>query len=235
MKKQGIFLKKGLTLIEMLVALALFMFGIQATVLIFSKTMKNKAYSMEMGKSALIVSRSISDLTQYLRRIRQADNGNYPIPSDNGNNVSCPILNDSANDNEFVFYSDYDKDGKTERIDIYLSPLADLSTEHGRIVYMKIRRPSATLPVTYAPCYEAPVQLASHIVNTAGDPMFSYYNKNYPADIVNNPLATPANVSQIRLVKIFLKINVDPNRAPDNIQQETFVEFRNLNDYDRIH
>jgi hypothetical protein len=32
-------------------------------------------------------------------------------------------------------------------------------------------------------------------------------------------------------VKIFLKINIDPNRAPDNIQQETFVNFRNLNDY----
>ena len=65
--------------------------------------------------------------------------------------------------------------------------------------------------------------------------MFSYYNKDYPADTENNPVSTPADVSEIRLIKIFLKINIDPNRAPDNIQQETFVELRNLNDYDRIH
>ena len=65
--------------------------------------------------------------------------------------------------------------------------------------------------------------------------MFYYYNKSYPGDTAGNPVPVPADVSQIRLVKIFLRININPNRAPDNIQQESFVELRNLNDYDRIH
>lgn len=212
MQKEKNIFKSGFTLIETLVAIALFLLGVSATVMIFSKTMQNKAYSLEMGRSSLVVSRSIGDLTQYLRRTRQSDAGAYPIVS--------------AAANDIVFYSDYNKDKKTERLHVYLS---------NNKVYMKICNPSATFPVTYTTCVETTTELADHIVNASGDHMFSYYNKDYPADTVNNPVATPADVSEIRLVKIFLKINIDPNRAPDNIQQETFVELRNLNDYDRIH
>ena len=212
MQKEKDIFKSGFTLIETLVAIALFLLGVSATIMIFSKTMQSKAYSLEMGRSSLVVSRSIGELTQYLRRTRQSDAGAYPIVS--------------ADANDIVFYSDYNKDKKTERLHVYLS---------NNKVYMGIRNPSATFPVTYAAGDATTIQLADHIVNTSGDYMFSYYNKDYPADTENNPVSTPADVSEIRLIKIFLKINIDPNRAPDNIQQETFVELRNLNDYDRIH
>lgn len=214
MEKRKSFFKNtcGFTLVETLVALTIFGLGIAAIVLVFSKTVKNKAYALEMGKSSFVVSRSMGDLTQYLRRARQSDAGAYPIVS--------------ADDNDLVLYSDYDKDGETERLHVYLS--------NGR-VYLGLRSPSETFPPTYAAGDEITLELAKQIVNTASDPMFSYYNKDYPADNVNNPVDTPADVSEIRLIKMFLKINIDPNRAPDNIQQETFVEMRNLNDYDRIH
>lgn len=211
MKKIKNNFKKGLTLVETLVAIALFLLGIQATVLVFAKTIQSKAYSLEMGKASFIVSRSVGDLTKYLRKARQSDAGVYPIVS--------------ANDNDITFYSDYDKDGNTERLHIFLS---------NGTVFMGVRDPSATFPVTYQTGDRETIQMAEHIVNTSNEPMFSYYNRDYPADVVNNPVATPADVSEIRLVKIFLKINIDPNNAPENIQQETFVEIRNLNDYDRI-
>lgn len=212
MKNKKIFSKKGMTLVEAIVAIALFVLGVQATVLIFSRTIKSKAYALEMGRSSLILSRSMGDLTRYIRRARQSDNGSYPI------------VNADAND--LVLYSDYDKDGKTEKLHIYLLD---------KKVYLAVRRPSATFPVTYASGYETPIQLADHIINSPTDAMFSYYNADYPQDTVNNPAHTPADVSEIRLIKMFLKINIDENRAPDNIQQETFIEVRNLNDYDRIH
>ena len=210
MKKEKRAFQKGFTLVETIVAIAIFVIGIQATVMIASKTIKNKAYTMEMGKSAFVVSRSIGELTQYLRRSRQSDAGSYPIVS--------------ADKNDLVVYSDYNKDGVTERIHIYFS---------NNKIYMGVRSPSNSFPRTYAAGDEAIIMLADHIINGVSDPIFSYYNKDYPAD--PNPVATPADVSEIRLAKIFLKINIDPNRAPDNIQQETFVEFRNLNDYDRLH
>jgi hypothetical protein len=217
MRKNKIFLKNfivagmpGFTLVETLVAIMIFVLGTQATVMVFSKTIKNKSYSLEMGRSSFVVSRSMGDLTQYMRRARQSDSGSYPIVS--------------ADDNDLVFYSDYNKDGVTERLHAYLS---------GGSVYLGIRNPSETFPPTYASGDGTTLELAKQIVNTASDPMFSYFNKDYPQDA--NSLSTPADISEIRLIKLFLKINIDPNRAPDNIQQETFVELRNLNDYDRIH
>jgi len=212
MRKNKSKILHAFTLVETLVALAIFTIGIQATMLVFAKTMKNKAYVLEMGKSSTVVSRSVSDLIGYLRRVRQSDSGAYPIVS--------------ADDNDLVVYSDYNKDGKTERLHIYLT---------GGKIYLGIRNPSTTFPKTYAAGDGTTVEIAKQIVNTSSDPMFSYYNKNYPADVINNPVSVPADVSQVRLVKIFLMINIDPNRAPDNIHQESFVELRNLNDYDRIH
>ncbi len=202
---------RAFTLVETIVAIAIFALGIQATTLVYTKTLKSKAYTLEMGKSSFIVSRSMDDIIGYLRKVRQSDAGARPIVS--------------ADDNDLVVYSDYDNDGKTERLHIYLS--------NGKVL-MKVCKPSATIPKTYVGCAETTIEIAKQIVNTSSDPMFSYYNKDYPIDTVNNPVSTPANAADIRLIKIFLKINIDPNRAPDNIQQESFVELRNLNDYDRI-
>ena len=211
MQNKDIKYKKGLTLIETIVAITLFLLGIQATILVFSKTMQSKSYSIEMGRAAFIVSRSVGDLTKYLRKACQSDAGAYPIIS--------------AGDDYINFYSDYDKDGDVERLQVYLS---------NGIIFMGIRNPSTTFPVTYQVGDGETIELGRNIVNTASEPVFSYYNRDYPADTVNNPVATPANVSEVRLIKIFLKINIDPNKAPDNINQETLVEIRNLNDYNRI-
>jgi len=198
--------------VETLIAITLFLLATQAVTLIFSKTIKNKAYTLEMGRSSLILSRSMGDLTQYIRRARQSDGGAYPIVS--------------ADDNDLIIYSDYDRDGKTERLHIYLAD---------KKIYLGVRDPSTSFPVSYGSGDGETFQLADHIINSSTDPMFSYYNGDYPQDTVNNPVPAPADVSEIRLVRMFLKINIDENRAPDNIQQETFVEIRNLNDYDRIH
>lgn len=215
MKKNKKNFKKGLTLVETLVAIALFVLGIQATVLVFNKTFENKRYSLEMGRASFTVSRSIGDLTRYIRKARQSDSGAYPIVS--------------ADDDDIIFYSDYDKDDVTERLHVYFADSNGDGTAD--TIYMGVRNPSGGFPVTYAVGDGETITLAQHIVNTASDHVFSYYDRDYPA---TNEVATPANVSEIRLIRIFLKINIDPNKAPENIQQETFVEVRNLNDYNRI-
>jgi type II secretory pathway pseudopilin PulG len=204
--------KTAFTLVETLVAISLFSIGVIASTIIFARSWQSNAYSLEMGKTAFMVSRIVADITDYLRRTKQSDNGSYPIVS--------------ANKNDLVVFSDYNKDKITERLHFYLS---------NNKIYMGITPPAVTLPHSYPPGDTQTIQLADRIVNTDDDSMFSYYNKDYPGDTENNPVSVPADVTQIRLIKIFLKINIDPNRAPDNIQQESFVELRNLNDYDRIH
>lgn len=196
-------------MVETLVAIGLFILGTQAAILVFYRIIQNKSYTMEMGKASFVVSRSIGDIAKYVRKSRQSDAGAYPIVS--------------ADDNEFIFYSDYDNDGDTERLHIYF-------TDSTGTLFMGVRNPSGTFPVTYASGDEETFTVAEHIVNTTSDPVFLYYNKDYPGDMLNNPVDTSADVSEIRLVKIFLKINIDPNNAPENIQQETFVEMRNLSE-----
>ncbi|MFZ2188885.1 MAG: prepilin-type N-terminal cleavage/methylation domain-containing protein [Candidatus Moraniibacteriota bacterium] len=204
--------QKGLTLIETLVAIAIFAIGMEGFTLLFINTWKNNSYTLEMGQSSMAVSQGVNTIVGYLRSTRQSDSGSYPIKS--------------ADDDDIVVYSDYDRDGITERIHIYKS---------GTSILMGVTDPTTTMPKTYPSGDQQVFTLAVRIVNTSSEPIFYYYDRNYAGGLNQLPLTTPANVADVRLLKIHLKINIDPNRAPDNIELQTFVEMRNLNDYDRIH
>jgi hypothetical protein len=147
----------------------------------------------------------------YIRRASQADNGAYPIVS--------------ASNNDLVLYSDFDKDGTVERLHFY---------KNGQLILMGATNPTATMPKTYPAGDQQIITIANNIVNESNVPIFYYYDHNYSGGAGQNPLSTPATVSSVRLMKLFLKININPNRAPDNIQMQSFVELRNLNEYNQI-
>jgi len=86
----------------------------------------------------------------------------------------------------------------------------------------------------YASGDEEIMTIAENIANSSAEAIFFYYNKDYPGDLANNPISTPANVSNIRLIRINFKVSIDPDNALRSIEMQTFVEMRNLNDYDRI-
>lgn len=197
-----------MSLVEMMVAISIFAIAIAGFSLLFIRSWNVNSYTIEMGQSSMVVSRSVDKLVVYLRKIRQGDNGAYAIQL--------------ADDNELIVYSDYDKDGDTDRLHIYL--------ENGQIK-MGITQPTSGIPKTYPNDDQETVILAERIVNAPNEPIFYYYDKEYPSETSNGPVDTPADIAKVRLMKIFLKINIDPNRAPDNIEMQSFVEFRNLNDY----
>ncbi len=200
-----------MTLIEMLIAITIFTIGIGGFSLLFVKSWQGNSYVYEMGQSSVAASQGVNGVVSYLRKARQGDDGAYPIKS--------------AANNDLVVFSDYDKDGVTERLHFY---------KNANQLIMGWRKPSGGLPKTYATGDQENKIIADRVVNDAGTPIFYYYNQDYPADQVNNPVATPANNAEVRLIKILLKVNIDPNRAPDNIEISSFVELRNLNDYDRM-
>ncbi len=197
-----------MTLIEMMMAIAIFSVGIVGFTLLFSKTWQFNKYTIEMGQTSMNVSQGLNKIVDYVRRAEQGDNGAYPIVS--------------ADDNDLVIYCDYNKNNITERLHFYRS---------GQDILMGITEPTSTLPKTYPSGDQQTITIVSHIINDSSKPIFSYYNQDYPADIVNNPLATPAILSNVRLIKIYLEINIDPTHAPDNVKMQSFVELRNLNDY----
>lgn len=201
----------GMTLVEALMAIAVFTIGIEGFALLFIKTWQHNKYTLEMGQSSMAVSQGVTKLSGYLRRVRQADNGSYPIKS--------------ASANDLVVYCDYDKDEKTERLHFY---------KNAQNIMMGITEPNDTFPVTYDLEDQQTQTIASSIVNTADDSIFQYFDQSYIGGSSQSPLASPISVAKIRMVRVFLKINIDPNNAPDNIESETFISLRNLSDYDRI-
>ena len=210
-RKQAAAGKPGLTLIETLIAISIFTLGISGFSMLLVQEWKSNKYTIEMGRSSMIVSQGVNKMMDYIRGARQSDNGGYPIQS--------------ADSNDLVIFSDYDSDGVTERLHFY---------KNGTNVMMGITDPTNTMPKTYPSGDQSVKTIASFIVNTASDPVFAYYDTNYTGNVSTPPLATPAIIANVRLVKIRLKVNIDVNRAPDNIEMQTYVEMRNLNDYDRI-
>jgi prepilin-type N-terminal cleavage/methylation domain-containing protein len=208
---QKVRIQKGMSLVEMMMAIFIFTTGMVGFSALFMNSWRSNAYTLEMGQTAMAVSRGVNEMTRYIREARQADNGSYPVVS--------------ADDDDLVFYGDYDRDGVTERLHIYKS---------GTDVILGVREPSGGFPVTYASGDGSTTMLARRIVNTGAQPIFYYYDSDYPEDSVNNPIATPATVPDIRLVKIELYMNIDPNHAPDSVYISSFAEMRNLNDHDRF-
>ena len=201
----------GMSLIEMLIAISIFTIGMVGFTQLFVYSWRQDAYTLEMGQTSMAVSQGLNKMVGYLREVRQGDDGSYPVIS--------------ANDNDLIVFGDYDEDGITERLHFYYN--------NGTIL-MGIRKPTTGFPKTYASGDASTQTIASGIVNDANTPVFAYYDSSYPEDSVNNPIDTPATVPDVRLIRIDLHMNIDPNRAPDNIQLKSFVEIRNLNDHDRF-
>lgn len=198
----------GMTLVELMVAIFIMLMAMEGFTLLFLRSWETNGFILETGLAASAASRAVNTAVSDLRKVRQGDNGDYPI--------------ESGDDFDLSAYIDIDGDGVTERVHYFLE---DGQFKRG------VREPSATQPVTYAGGDGTVTVLASDIANESTEPVFAYYNEDYPGDTVNNPLGTPIAIRDARLVKVRLVINIDPNNAPDDTNIESFAEFRNLNDY----
>ena len=192
----------------MIMSIAILGIGMEAMTMLFLRSWDSHKFIIEMGNASMMASRGASNVVKEIRRTRQADNGDYPIES--GDNFDLKV------------YLNVDSDSATERVHYYLS---------GNTLYRGIRNPVAGTPVTYPNGDETTEVITSSVVNTNAQPIFYYYNSGYPFDITDNPLTTPVALSEVRMIKIHLMINIDPNHAPDFINIESLAELRNLNNY----
>ncbi|OGI22205.1 MAG: hypothetical protein A2808_02345 [Candidatus Moranbacteria bacterium RIFCSPHIGHO2_01_FULL_55_24] len=202
---------KGMTLIEMLVAIAVMLIAMEGFTFLFVRTWDTNKFILEEGIASAAASRATNQIVIQLRGIQQADNGDYPL--------------ESGDDFELTAYADVDDDGVIERAHYYLDQVNDQ-------LKVGVTNPSAGTPVTYPAGDETTTVMTNYVVNEADDPVFYYYNDNYPGDTANNPLSTPVAVGSVRLIRIHLYVNINPVHAPDNVNIESFVDLRNLHNYE---
>ncbi len=195
--------KSGLSLIEILVSIAVSSILLIA-IFDLQRSLADNQRTINFNSQAYNEANiAIQAISRELRNARPAATGAYPIQL--------------ANDNEIIFYANIDNDTATERIRYFLQ---DNKLNRGVI------NPTGT-PATYSLSNEKITLVIDYIVNT-GNPIFRYYNGNWPSDTTNNPLPAPARLLDTKLVTISLTINPRPDHTETAYYLESSSQIRNL-------
>jgi prepilin-type N-terminal cleavage/methylation domain-containing protein len=193
----------GFTLVEILVTMAIFSIILGAIGLFARDTF----YYDNIFSSGLIsydeAKKILQPVASEIRSASQSSLGAYSI--------------ESADEGSFVFFTDTNSDGLKERIRYFLS---------GTTLKRGVISPTGS-PLQYLSTNEITTDVVTNLTNGA-TPIFTYYDTDYNGN--TNPLVQPVSVPSIRLVKITLIIDVDPNRPPLPMTVSTQVSIRNLKD-----
>jgi len=191
----------GFTLVEIIFTVSIFVV-VFSTLTLFSKNIWTYSTFISNGLDNVDTSRNaLKIMVAEIRTASQADTGAYVI--------------NQANDTAFSFYSDINNDGLKEKIRYFLS---NGSIKKGAII------PTGS-PLSYNPSNEIITTIASYITSSS---IFAYYDKNY--DGTSQPLSSPVDIAEIRLVKITITMDKDINKPPVPVTMTTQVSIRNLKD-----
>ncbi len=192
----------GFTIIEMLIAIFIFLLITTFTTSFVVQNFKVNRFALEQSEAINNARKGMDIIVKELREASPSENGSYAVAS--------------ALDQSLTFYSDIDADESVEKVRYFLE---------GSELKRGITEASG-----FPPIYDGieDINIISEYVRNGSTPIFYYYNANYPTDTQNNPLPTPAEVNQIRLVRIFLEINVDPGQAPEHFILISNTQLRNL-------
>lgn len=202
LNKNKILVRKGMSFVEMIIAIGIFSLIMVGITMFFVKSWNNYNYVMDINSGSISATQGISKIINNIRRARSADNGAYPIKS--------------VSDFDLVIFSDYDKDGITEKMHYYLS--------NGNLM-LGISDPSGVPPV-YPSGDTAVNTIVLNVANDASHPIFYYYDNTN--GVINN---STTNLASIRMIKV--NLIVQGNSAND-INMESFASLRNLSENDTI-
>jgi prepilin-type N-terminal cleavage/methylation domain-containing protein len=201
-KKNNKINKQGFTLIEVLIVSAITVVlggGILSLIYI---TSQSRLVTFQNLLNVDQTNTSVSLMVRELRNIRTGDNAAYPL--------------ERANDQEIIFYSDIDYDGQSEKVRYTLT-----GTQFVRGVIDPVG-----FPATY-PAANEKARILTNDVRNGATPIFYYYNGDWPADTVNNPLAQPVRLSDTKVMKVYLELNSKDDPST-NFILESYVQLRML-------
>lgn len=196
--------KKGMTLVELLVAIAILSLGMIGFTLLAARTWSFKGYALEQATATAGASRALTQIVHELREVRQGDDGSYPIKE--------------VDDNSLTVYRNEDDDIFAERVHYFV--------ENG-MLKKGITKSSGGV---YPSGDETVKVLLNYVTNVdVNKPLFFYYDNSFPASGVDEPMSQPTPYD-VRLIRVHIWINIRPIVAPENVNLESFVELRNLNE-----
>jgi type II secretory pathway pseudopilin PulG len=204
---------KSLTLIETLVTIAIFalVMGVVSSFIVMGY--RTQSYAFQQSRAIAQARKGIETMVKEIREAKGGDDGSYII--------------EKADDFEFVFYSDIDNNGKTERVRYFIE---------GTDFKKGVIEPTGW-PIRYPLENEEVFILSQYVRNQP--PIFKYYNGDWLGEAycqanptakvcLDNPLPTPTRLKDTKLMHLYLVINVNPNRPPQDFELISDVQIRNL-------
>ncbi|KKP59874.1 MAG: hypothetical protein UR52_C0002G0102 [Candidatus Gottesmanbacteria bacterium GW2011_GWA1_34_13] len=196
---------QGFTLVEVIVAAFIFVVISAGTAIFSVYFLRNYSFSFEENQAVGQAQNTLTTLVREIREARFAEDGAWAITQ--------------ADDNIFVFYSDVTNDSRPDRIRYFLD---------GTELKKGVIEPTA-VPVTYPTASEKIYIIADNVDNQS-TPIFRYYNGNWPSDTTNNPLTVGQRILNTRLVKIYIRININSNTGALPFEMTEDVQIRSLKD-----
>lgn len=145
----------------------------------------------------------LQPMSSEIRSMSPSSLGSYPI--------------EVAADNSFIFFTDINDDGLKERVRYFVQ---------GTTLKKGVITPSGS-PLQYNTANEVISELV-HNLRNGTTPVFTYYDTNYNG--TTSALTQPVDISYIRLIKVNMIVDVDPNRSPVPVTVTTQISVRNLKD-----
>jgi len=197
------FHKKGFTLIEILVTV-----GIMSMIVGLLGAFQADIFSFNN-----IIQTGIRNQSEAKKIIRPFSN---EVRSASVSNLGSYPVAESAS-STFAFYSDIDGDGLKEKIKYFLD---------GSDFKKSVIKPSGQ-PLEYDEENEEIIRVIQDVIN---QDIFEYYDSSYDGTASSTKLVQPVVTSDVRLIKITILIDSDPNRPPGAVEITTQVSIRNLKD-----
>ena len=201
--KKYIKLSGGFTLIEIMVATFVFSVVTGGVAIFSAYYFKNYSFSFEENQSVSIAQTGMTSMIREIREARSGEDGSWPIVD--------------AQDNTFTFYSDVTNDSRPDKVRYFLN---------GTTLNRGVIEPTA-VPVSYPQALEKITTIATNVDTSAGS-LFKYYNGDWPADQIYNPITLSNRLLQTRYVTVYLRINISPNFAALPFEMTSGVAIRSM-------
>src|SRR3989338_5380993 len=146
----------GFSLLEALFTMGIFVLVTVSVSSFIMQSYKTTLFADEQAEAIEQARRGMTSMVKEIREASPAENGAFPLELADAQNI--------------IFYSDIDSDEEIERVHYYLS---------GTDLVKGVMEPSGFPPA----CVGAKeTTVLSHYVQNGTEPVFSYFNGDYPTD-----------------------------------------------------
>lgn len=195
---------RGFTLVEVITTVAIMTVVMIAVATFQYNVLNSNRTGMVSLTNVQEVQSLLKTIIKEIRSMEPGDDGAYPIVS--------------AASTSLTFFADIDSDGSREKVRYYIATTT---------VYRGVIESSGS-PITYNPNNEVKKLLITGVRTPVDAPMFQYFDSMYAG--TSTPMTYPLNLTSIRLIKLTLTIDTDPNKSPSVRTYTTQTSLRNLKD-----